>query len=61
MKEAVIEPFEIEQVEALTAFPDNLQVRSAVEKPDPVTSTVEPAAAEIGLIVMDGRLRGEVV
>jgi len=44
-----------------TAFPDNVQVTSAVEKPDPVTSIIDPVVAEIGLIVIDGTVSMEVV
>jgi hypothetical protein len=44
-----------------TAFPDNEQVRSVVEKPNPVISIIEPAAAEVGLIVMEGVVSVEVV
>ena len=44
-----------------TAFPDNEQVRSVVEKPNPVISTTEPTTAEAGLIVMDGVVSVEVV
>jgi hypothetical protein len=61
MKEAVITPFEIEHVDVPTAFPDNEQVTSAAEKPNPVISIIEPVAAEVGLIVMEGVLSVEVV
>ena len=60
MKEAITTPFEIEHVDVPTAFPDNEQVTSVVEKPDPVISIIEPVAAEIGLIVMEGALSVEV-
>jgi len=60
MKEAVTTPFEIEHVDVPTAFPDNEQATSVVEKPDPVISIIEPVAAEIGLIVMEGALSVEV-
>jgi len=54
MKEPLTTPFEIEHIGVLTALPDNVHVTSIVEKPEPVTSTTEPAAAEVGLIVMEG-------
>src|SRR5271167_1950488 len=60
MKEAVTTPFEIEHVDVPTAFPDSEQVTSAVEKPNPVISIIEPVAAEIGLSVMEGELSVEV-
>ena len=60
MKEAAITPFEIEHVDVPTAFPDNEQVTSAVEKPNPVISITEPVAAEVGLIVIDGTVSVEV-
>ena len=44
-----------------TAFPDNEQVTSAVEKSNPVMSIIEPAAAEAGLTMMEGVLSVEVV
>ena len=44
-----------------TAFPDNEQVTSAVEKPNPVISISEPVTAEVGLIVIDGAVGVEVV
>jgi hypothetical protein len=61
MKEAVTIPFEIAHVDVPTAFPDNEQVTSAVEKPDPVISIIDPVVAEIGLILMEGTLSIEVV
>ena len=62
MKEAAITPFEIEHVDVPTAFPDNEHVTSAVEKPNPVISIIEPVAAEVGLIVIEGALSaGDVV
>ncbi len=61
MKEAAITPFEIEHVDVPTAFPDKEQVTSAVEKPNPVISIIEPGDAEVGLIVMVGELSVEVV
>jgi|SRR5208282_6719 len=60
MKEAVTTPFEIEHVDVPTAFPDNEQATSVVEKPDPVISIIEPVVAEIGLIVIEGALNVEV-
>ncbi len=60
MKEAVTTPFEIEHVDVPTAFPDNEQATSVVEKPDPVISIIEPVVAEIGLIVIEGALSVEV-
>ena len=47
-------PPEIEQLKVSTGVPDNEQLVSAVEKSDPVTSTVTPAAAEVELSVIDG-------
>jgi hypothetical protein len=61
MKEAAITPFEIEHVDVPTAFPDTEQVTSAVEKPNPVISIIEPATAELGLIVIDGAVSVGVV
>ena len=61
MKEAVTIPFDIAHVDVPTAFPDTEQVISAVEKPDPVIPIIEPAAAEMGLIVMKGAWSVDVV
>ena len=47
-------PLEIKQVEVPTGLPDNEQLVSAVEKPDPVTSTDVPTGAEVELSVIDG-------
>ncbi len=47
-------PLEIEQLILPIGLPDNEQLVSAVEKPDPTTSTDAPAAAEVGLSVIDG-------
>jgi hypothetical protein len=47
-------PPEIEQLRVSTGVPDNEQLVSAVEKPDPVTPTDAPTAAEVELSVIDG-------
>ena len=47
-------PPKIEQLKVSTGVPDNEQLVSAVEKSDPVTSTVTPTAAEVELSVIDG-------
>jgi hypothetical protein len=47
-------PLEIEQLKVPTGLPDNEQLVSAVEKSDPVTSTVAPTEAEVELSVIDG-------
>ncbi len=61
MKDAAITPFEIEHVDVPTAIPDNEQVTSAVENPNPVISIIEPGDAEVGFIVMVGEFSVEVV
>jgi hypothetical protein len=47
-------PPAIEQLKVSTGLPDNEQLVSAVEKSDPVTSTVAPTEAEVELSVIDG-------
>jgi hypothetical protein len=47
-------PSEIEQLKILTGLPDSEQLVSAVEKPDPSTSTDAPTGAEVELSVIDG-------
>jgi hypothetical protein len=47
-------PLEIEQLEVPTGVPDNEQLVSAVENPDPSTSTDAPTGAEVELSVIDG-------
>ncbi|MGP8070612.1 MAG: hypothetical protein ACLP5V_12055 [Candidatus Bathyarchaeia archaeon] len=47
-------PSEMEQLKVCTGLPDNEQLVSAVEKPDPVTSTDVPTEAEVKLSVIDG-------
>lgn len=49
-------PSEITQLEALTALPEIKQPVSLIEKPEPVTLTVDPAGAEVGLSAIDGLL-----
>ena len=49
-------PPEITQLEALTELPEIKQPVSLVEKPEPVTLTVDPAGAEIGLRAIVGLL-----
>jgi hypothetical protein len=46
-------PPEIEQLVVPTGVPDIEQLVSAVEKPDPATSTDVPTGAEVGLSVID--------
>jgi hypothetical protein len=47
-------PPESEQVGVPTGMPDNEQLVSPLEKPDPVTLTVAPICAEVGLKLIDG-------
>ena len=47
-------PLEIEQLKVPTGLPDNEQLVSPVEKSEPVTPTVAPTCAEVGLNVIDG-------
>lgn len=55
-------PLETEQVEDDTTLPVIEQVESVDEKPEPETSTIEPAGPEYGLRAIDGLVRvGEVV
>ena len=46
-------PLEMEQLELLTGLPDNEQLVSVEEKPEPDTSTVAPTEAESGLSAID--------
>jgi hypothetical protein len=47
-------PLDIRQLDVFIAPPDNEQVVSAVEKPEPETVTVAPTVAEVALSVIDG-------
>jgi hypothetical protein len=44
----------IEQLEVLTGVPDNEQLVSVEENPEPDTSTLAPTEAEVGLNTIDG-------
>jgi len=46
-------PLEIEQLEVLTGVPDNEQLVSVEENPEPDTSALAPTEAESGLSVID--------
>jgi hypothetical protein len=52
--EPVTVPAEIEQDGDVIERPVIVQVESLRAKPDPVTATLVPTSAELGLIVMDG-------
>ncbi len=54
-------PPEIEQLDVPIAIPDSWQIVSPDEKPEPVTSTVDPARAEIGWRAIDGGNTTELV
>ena len=47
-------PFEIVQFKDSTGLPASEQLVSVVEKFDPVTLTVAPTCAEVGLNLIDG-------
>ena len=53
-------PPEITQLETLTELPEIKHPVSVIEKPEPVTLTVDPAGAEVGLSAIDGLLAGVV-
>ena len=57
MNAPVNAPLEMEQVWEATTLPDNEQIVSLAEKPEPDTSTVDPTDPEVGLREIDGAVR----